>query len=124
MFFLDSTWQALEDLSIEKQVLKERYESALEAAKSQGQEGLANLQKDHANKMDQVLQAHKAELEKQQKEAAAELARLKQVNRKTLNLLQFAMHVFRLKSRYTCNKAGCYYKQGSSRSGSVKLLSL
>nr|XP_054766434.1 protein FAM184A-like [Lytechinus pictus] len=75
---LKSLEKALEDLSIEKQVLKERYESALEGAQTKGQEDLANLQKDHDSKMDQVLKAHKAELEKQQKEAAAELARLKQ----------------------------------------------
>ncbi|XP_071506499.1 protein FAM184A-like [Diadema antillarum] len=75
---LQSLEKALEDLSIEKQVQKERYERELEAAKSRGSEDIARLEKEHGSKAEEMLLAHRAELEKQQREAAEELAKLKQ----------------------------------------------
>ena len=48
-------------------------------ARSQGQDEVSRLQKEQDAKLAQLLKEHKDQLEKQQQEAADELARLKQV---------------------------------------------
>ena len=72
--------QALEELSIEKQTMKERYDQALENAKATSEATIEQLKKEHATQVGDLQSRHKEETEAATKMAAEELERLQKVS--------------------------------------------
>ena len=71
--------QALEELSIEKQTMKERYDQALETAKTTSEERTKQMTQEHGARVSEMESEYKAQIEASTKLAAEELERLKQV---------------------------------------------
>ncbi|XP_033125471.1 protein FAM184A-like [Anneissia japonica] len=70
--------KALEDLSIEKQTMKERYEKALATAESGSKNSLEKVKKDFENQLEELQRKHKDEVNKREQEAEQELKKLKE----------------------------------------------
>ena len=77
--YCNSSIQALEELSIEKQTMKERYDQALETAKTTSEASMEQLKAEHASLVSEMESRHKTEMENATKMAAEELDRLQKV---------------------------------------------
>ncbi|XP_072029595.1 protein FAM184A-like [Amphiura filiformis] len=81
---LRSLEKALEELSIEKQTMKERYDQALENAKTTSETNIEQLKKEHTSQIGDLQSKHKEETEAAAKMAAEELEKLQKEMQKKL----------------------------------------
>ncbi|XP_070541260.1 LOW QUALITY PROTEIN: protein FAM184A-like [Ptychodera flava] len=77
--------QALEDLSAEKEALRERYEQQLDTAKEMAKDDRARLLKEHEINITDLIKRHKGELENAKKSGKEQLDLIKQELQKKLN---------------------------------------